>query len=172
MSTEKVHLTRLAGVALVAALAGAVLGFSSPRAEPGVLACSGSPVHQVTMSNGRADFGGDPHLAGTPRSAGRLCWGNGGAILEGQLYYDHLTKKGCAHIAVEFQSDENTPRRISLFTQRVCRPGGLRQTSIFTQVSGSTTEVAKRVGRVTIRLSVSETATGTRSEVGFKAFSI
>jgi hypothetical protein len=39
-------------------------------------------------------------------------------------------------------------------------------------VSGSTTEVAKRVGRVTIRLSVSETATGTRSEVGFKAFSI
>lgn len=164
------YIGRLGAVALVAALGGSVLAVSTSRAESAVAACSGSPVRSVTMSHGRADFGGDPHLNGVPRTAGRLCWGGGGAILEGQLYYDHLTTKGCAHINVEFQSDENTPRRISLFTQSVCSPGGLRQKSISTQASGSTTEPAKRVGRVVIQLFVSETSTGPRAQVGFRSF--
>jgi hypothetical protein len=164
------YVGRLGAVALVAALGGSALVVSPSRAEPVALACSGSPVRSVTMSHGRADFGGDPHLNGVPRTAGRLCWGGGGAILEGQLYYDELLKKGCAHIVVEFQSDENTPKRISLFSQSVCSPGGLRQKTISTQASGSTTEPAKRVGRVVIQLFVSETSTGPRAQVGFRSF--
>jgi hypothetical protein len=164
------YVVRLGAVALVAALGGSALAVSTSRAESAAVACSGSPVRSVLMSHGRADFGGDPHLNGVPRTSGRLCWGGGGAILEGQLYYDELLKKGCAHIAVEFQSDENTPRRISLFNQSVCSPGGLRQVSISTQASGSTTEAAKRVGRVVIQLFVSETSTGPRGQVGFRSF--
>lgn len=164
---------RAGGLALVAVLAGAAVGFSTPRSEggAGTMACSGELVNQVKMSSGRADFGGDPHLAGAPTGSGRLCWGNGGAILEGQLYYDDLLKAGCAHITVEFQNANPTPQRLSLFTQKVCSPGGLRQTSIFSQVAGSTTDRSKRVGRVTIQLFISATATGAKTSVGFRAFS-
>ena len=164
---------RAGGLALAAVLAGAALGFSPPRTETGtaMAACSGELVNQVKMSHGRADFGGDPHLVGAPTGSGRLCWGNGGAILEGQLYYDDLLKAGCAHITVEFQNANPTPQRLSLFTQKVCSPGGLRQTSIFSQVAGSTTDRSRRVGRVAIELFISATSTGPRTSVGFKAFS-
>lgn len=158
-------------LALVALLAGTVLGFSDPGPVLTDAACSGELVNKVTMSNGRADFGGDPHLAGSPRSSARLCWGNGGAILEGQLYYDDLLKAGCSHIAVEFFNSRNNPQRLSLFNRKVCSTGGLRQTSIFSQVNGSPTIQDKRVGRVAIQLFTSETATGARTSVGFQAFS-
>ena len=174
MSPQKcrtAYMRRAAGLAVVAVLAGASLGFIGSRDGPDAVACSGELVNKVKMSSGRADFGGDPHLAGTPTSDGRLCWGNGGAILEGQLYYDDLLKAGCAHITVEFQNANTTPQRLSLFTQKVCSTGGLRQTSIFSQVNGDPNDRSKRVGRVAIQLFTSATSTGAKTSVGFRAFS-
>lgn len=158
-------------LALVALLGGTLLGFSSPGPVLTDAACSGELVHNVSIFSGRADFGGDPHLAGRPRTSGRLCWGNGGAILEGQLYYDDLLTAGCAHVAVEFfNSNTPTRQRLSVFNQKVCSPGGLRQASIFSQVNGSQANAGQRVGRVSIQLFTSATANGARTSGESKTF--
>ena len=167
------HARGVSGLALAALLGAAVLGFSHPTPALTDVACSGERVNNVKISAGRSDFGGDPHLVGAPSTAGRLCWGNGGAIIEGQLYYDDPARGGCAHISVEFfNSNRTAPVRMSLFNQKVCRtgPGLLKQASIFSQVNRTSATASGRVGRVTIALSTSETANGTRTSTNFTVF--
>lgn len=163
----------VSSLALLVLLGSAILGFSYPAPRGTDAACGGEHVDNVKIPAGRSDFGGDPHLGGAPTNAGRLCWGNGGAILEGQLYYDDLAQGGCAHIAVEFLNSNRTkPERMSLFNQKVCRTGAglLKQVSIFSQVNRTSPLASGRVGRVTITLSTSETANGTQTRTNFTVF--
>ena len=163
---------RRVGKLSVAALLGlAAIGPLDPG--PAHATCSGSIITNVVMSSGRADFGQDPHLAGSPTISGRICWARAttgaplGAILEGQLYYDDLLNKGLAHILVWFRTSSGTASSeiVSEYRRSVCSTGGLRQTSVFSQVNG-------RVDRITIQLSTSERADGPRTAVGTKAFTI
>src|SRR3990172_7506162 len=161
---------RRVGMLSVAALLGvAAIGPLDPG--PAHATCSGSIITNVVMSSGRADFGQDPHLAGSPTISGRICWARAttgaplGAILEGQLYYDDLFNPGCAHILVRFRTLAG--ELVSTYTNSVCSTGGLRQKSVYSQVNGA-------VRRITITLSTSNRAdgTGTRTVVGTKAFTI
>jgi len=161
---------RRVGKLSVAALLGlAAIGPLDPG--PAHATCSGNKITNVRISAGRADFGEDPHLLGSPTNSGRICWSWGGnlsgAILEGQLYYDDLLNKGLAHILVWFRTSSGTASSeiVSEYRRSVCSTGGLRQTSVFSQVNG-------RVDRITIQLSTSERADGPRTAVGTKAFTI
>lgn len=64
---------RASRLALVALLGAAATGFSDPKPvpAPASMLCSSSNFDDVKMSQGRADFGGDPHLlGGRPLPAG------------------------------------------------------------------------------------------------------
>jgi hypothetical protein len=164
---------RVRRLAIVALLAGAMVGFSHP--EPGLtdMVCGGAAVSQVKMSNGRADFGEEPHWFGDPANSGRLCWqAGGGVILEGRLYYDHLVTPGCAHIEVRFfNSVTPNPQLFGSQTYRdkVCSPGGHRQLPVYRQIQSSPNpSPSTRVGQITIRLTTSETQNGPQTAAGFK----
>jgi hypothetical protein len=159
-------------LALVALLGAPVLGFSHPAPELTDAVCSGAAVSQVKMNNGRADFGDEPHWLGTPVNSGRLCWqAGGGVILDGRLYYDHLSTPGCAHIEVRFFNSV-TPRQLlqsQTYRNKVCSPGGHRQLPVWWQLQSSPNpDPSTRVGQVTIRLTTSETENGPQTAVGFK----
>ena len=157
---------RRVGMLSVAALLG-VAAIRPLDPGPAHATCSGNIITNVHIGAGRADFGQDPHLLGNPTNSGRICWSTGsvsGAILEGQLYYDDLLNRGCAHISAQFRRSEGG-ELVSTYANGVCSTGGLRQKSVYSQVNGD-------IRWMTIRLYTSETATGPKTRVKTRGFGI
>jgi hypothetical protein len=100
----------------------------------GALLLAATPAHaevidtdNVLINGGRADFGNDPHLGGTPMSPGKLSWNDAGATrtgtLKGKEYWDDLFSGGCARVVVTLL--DNAGKKVdSAVSTPVCRAGG------------------------------------------------